>query len=115
MLKKRVVIILAMVLSYFVIKSYSGYIFVANTPKINRVFFAYLWDKFLAKKGGYYIRLSEIPEFGRPKFFIRKDYFRRALEKANKQIAPGVYAGEDGKRSIMVIYASQVRSLKTKK
>ena len=111
--RNKIKLLISIFLAYYLAKLFSGSVFLANTPMINRRFITFMVSKL--RHPSRTISFQEFKRSMQPILVISPKSLRKLVQKANKQIAPGVYAGEDGKKSIMVIYASQVRSLKTKK
>ncbi|MDO8609054.1 MAG: hypothetical protein Q7R95_00755 [bacterium] len=112
-IKIAVIIILALIITNFVVKD----VFIADTPRIRTNFIAYMSNKYITVPSSYISYLiKNITIKATSKSLSKESYpypnLRKKMDElsqtAAKQIAPGVYARDEGKISLVTIDISQM-------
>ncbi len=107
-MKKIIAITVAMIGAYIISSWANGLIFEKNSARINKVFLSYIRLKLKGDK--YHLSWSDYQAMSKPIIILKKEAILKMIKEANKEVAPGIYAGEHNKARFAVIRLDQVKN-----
>ena len=107
-MRKKTLITISFFLAFQATRILNSTLFIANTPRINPLFISYI--KLKIEDDRYHLSWNEYRRLRNPiiKVKVDKGKLARLILRATKNIAPGVYAGGEGKTRVVYFKLSEM-------